>query len=116
VWAWVSVGQAENDTFKDAYILGPCLVLAIFLHPSVTDRYAPRQVSPCERAWVPGKSSLCLTSCQQSIPSAWSSYLSSRWFVNVLWAFSTYLEAVALLPQALVLSFAPLHISLPLSV
>jgi len=59
---YVSTYQAENDTFKDAYILGPCLVLAIFLHPSVTD----------------------------------------RWFVNVLWAFSTYLEAVALLPQLFV--------------
>uniref|UniRef100_A0A7S0MN64 ER lumen protein-retaining receptor n=1 Tax=Cryptomonas curvata TaxID=233186 RepID=A0A7S0MN64_9CRYP len=54
--------QSENDTFKDAYILVPCLALAIMLHPTVT----------------------------------------GSWFINVLWAFSTYLESVALLPQLFV--------------
>eukprot|EP00802_Teleaulax_amphioxeia_P019215 Tamp_19438.p1 GENE.Tamp_19438~~Tamp_19438.p1 ORF type:complete len:319 (+),score=60.61 Tamp_19438:32-958(+) len=57
-----STYQEENDTFKDLYILGPCAVLGLILHPNVT----------------------------------------GNWFVNVLWAFSTYLEAVALLPQLFV--------------
>jgi len=57
-----STYQEENDTFKSIYILAPCAVLGILLHPNVT----------------------------------------GSWFVNVLWAFSTYLEAVALLPQLFV--------------
>mmetsp|Transcript_67955 Transcript_67955/g.167847 ORF Transcript_67955/g.167847 Transcript_67955/m.167847 type:complete len:315 (-) Transcript_67955:325-1269(-) len=54
--------QAESDTFKEQYILIPCLILAVVLHPNVTKRY----------------------------------------LINVLWAFSTYLESVALLPQLFV--------------
>ena len=51
-WQYKSTYQEENDTFKDIYILGPCAVLGILLHPNVT----------------------------------------GTWLVNVLWAFSTYLE------------------------
>eukprot|EP00286_Rhodomonas_abbreviata_P018961 CAMPEP_0181307372 /NCGR_PEP_ID=MMETSP1101-20121128/10842_1 /TAXON_ID=46948 /ORGANISM="Rhodomonas abbreviata, Strain Caron Lab Isolate" /LENGTH=311 /DNA_ID=CAMNT_0023413579 /DNA_START=8 /DNA_END=943 /DNA_ORIENTATION=+ len=54
--------SAESDTFKDVWILGPCAVLGLVLHPNVTQSY----------------------------------------IINVLWAFSTYLEAVALLPQLFV--------------
>jgi ER lumen protein retaining receptor len=47
-----STYQEENDTFKDVYILAPCALLGLVLHPNVT----------------------------------------GTWLVNVLWAFSTYLE------------------------
>jgi len=59
---YASSFSAESDTFKDIWILGPCAVLGLVVHPSVTANY----------------------------------------FINVLWAFSTYLEAVALLPQLFV--------------
>lgn len=61
-FAYAASYQGENDNFKDAYILVPCLALAILLHPTVT----------------------------------------GVWVINVLWAFSTYLESVALLPQLFV--------------
>mmetsp|Transcript_20188 Transcript_20188/g.46839 ORF Transcript_20188/g.46839 Transcript_20188/m.46839 type:complete len:308 (-) Transcript_20188:135-1058(-) len=54
--------QAESDSFNSLYLVGPCLAIALFLHPNVT----------------------------------------SSWVINVLWAFSTYLEAVALIPQLFV--------------
>ena len=68
-----STYQEENDTFKDVYILVPCALLGIVLHPNVT----------------------------------------GTWLVNVLWAFSTYLEvgrpsspiATAPLPRALTTAY-----------
>eukprot|EP00283_Hemiselmis_rufescens_P007681 CAMPEP_0173429510 /NCGR_PEP_ID=MMETSP1357-20121228/8197_1 /TAXON_ID=77926 /ORGANISM="Hemiselmis rufescens, Strain PCC563" /LENGTH=341 /DNA_ID=CAMNT_0014393703 /DNA_START=74 /DNA_END=1099 /DNA_ORIENTATION=- len=54
--------QRDADTMKELYIIAPCLLVALFLHPSVT----------------------------------------KTWLMNVLWAFSTYLECFALLPQLFV--------------
>jgi hypothetical protein len=57
-----SPGQEDNDSFNSLYLVGPCLLVALILHPNVT----------------------------------------GSWLINVLWAFSTYLEALALIPQLFV--------------
>lgn len=54
--------QEDNDSFNSLYLVGPCLLVALILHPNVT----------------------------------------GSWLINVLWAFSTYLEALALIPQLFV--------------
>ncbi|CCW62406.1 unnamed protein product [Phytomonas sp. EM1] len=62
---WKATYDRENDTFRIRYLIAPCMILALLIHPSSR----------------------------------------GLWFVEVLWAFSQYLEAVAILPQIFLLEY-----------
>ncbi|CCW68741.1 unnamed protein product [Phytomonas sp. Hart1] len=63
---WKATYDSENDTFRIRYLIVPCLILALLIHPGPT---------------------------------------RGTWIVEVLWAFSQYLEAVAILPQIFLLEY-----------
>lgn len=77
-----STYDKEHDSFRSEYIVGPCAVLALLLHSqfNFVEASPPEGVVLRRRAPTP--------SCP---------------LLQVLWTFSIYLEALAILPQLVVL-------------
>ena len=76
----------ELDTFRAWFLIVPCLLLALVMNQGFT----PIEVRTCTRD-------------QQSLLCATGTVLSNALLLQILWAFSLYLEAVAILPQLVLL-------------
>lgn len=74
----------ELDTFRAWFLIVPCLLLALVMNQGFT----PIEVRTCTRGSA--KSALLLL-------------FVSNVLLQILWAFSLYLEAVAILPQLVLL-------------
>eukprot|EP00878_Enallax_costatus_P030157 GHUV01032814.1.p1 GENE.GHUV01032814.1~~GHUV01032814.1.p1 ORF type:complete len:227 (+),score=35.82 GHUV01032814.1:90-770(+) len=100
----------EQDTFKSLFLLAPSAVLALL----TTQRYTIVEVRGVGTSMTSGLTSVHVTAalglkqttrmdrCAQTHMQASSSH--STWsMLQILWTFSIYLEAVAILPQLVLL-------------